>query len=113
MSNEVVGKWAFLIGLIIAVIAGLIEGAYTVPYLALILVILGVIVGFMNIHEKNEIRLLVALIALMAFGSATVLTIPTIGAYLDAILKNFLAFVGAAALIVSVKAILETSKSKK
>lgn len=110
MKNDLVGKWAFIIGLIIAVIAGLIQGAYTIPYLALILVILGLIVGFLNIHEKNAIKLLVALIALIGVGSATVLVIPAIGAYLDAILKNFVAFVGAAALVVAIKAIVETTK---
>lgn len=110
MSNELIGKWAFLIGLIIAMIAGLIDGVYTIPYLALILVILGVIVGFLNIHEKNVIKLLVAIIALMGVGSMTVLAIPAVNIYLDAILKNFVAFVGAAALVVSIKAILETSK---
>lgn len=107
---EVIGKWAFIVGLILAVIAGLIEGVYAVPYLALILVILGLIVGFINIHEKNVIKLLVALIALMAVGSTTVLIVPAIGDYLDAVLKNFVAFVGAAALVVSIKAIWETSK---
>jgi len=108
--DEVIGKWAFIVGLILAVIAGLIEGAYTVPYLALVLVVLGVIVGFLNIHEKNVIKLLVALIVLIGVGSTTVLVIPAIGTYLDAILKNFIAFVGATALVVSIKAILETGK---
>jgi len=110
MSNELIGKWAFLIGLIIAVIAGLIEGVYTIPYLALILVILGVIVGFLNIHEKNVIKLLVAIIALMGVGSMTVLAIPAVNIYLNAILKNFVAFVGAAGLVVAIKAVLETTK---
>ena len=110
---EVIGKWAFIIGLVLAVIAGIIEGTYAIPYLTLILVVLGLIVGFLNIHEKNEIRLLVALVTLVSVGSATVLVIPTIGAYLDAILINFIAFVGAAALVVSIKAIVETTKSKK
>ena len=111
MANEAIGKWAFLIGIIIAVIAGLVQGVYTLPYLTLILVVLGLIVGFLNISEKNVVKLLVALIALMSVGSMTLLVIPTIGSILNAILTNFVVFVGAAALVVSVKAIIETSKA--
>lgn len=111
MSNQLIGKWAFLIGLIIAVVAGLIQGMYDVPYLAFILVILGLIVGFLNIGEKDVVKLLVALIALTTIGSATVIAIPAIGeSYLEPILSNFIAFVGAAALIVSLKAVIATTK---
>ncbi|HUS48815.1 MAG TPA: hypothetical protein VMZ91_01510 [Candidatus Paceibacterota bacterium] len=110
MSSDVIGKWAFIIGLIIAVIAGLVEGLYTIPYLTLILVILGLVVGFLNIAEKNVTKLLVAIIALMVVGSTTVLAIPAISGYLEAMLTNFVAFVGAAGLVVAIKAIVETSK---
>lgn len=110
MNSEIVGKWAFIIGLVLALIAGLIEGFYTIPQLALILVVLGLIVGFLNITEKNVIKLLVAIIALTVVGSATVITIPGVNAYLDAIVKNILVFVGAAGLVVAIKAIVETSK---
>ena len=44
MSMDLVGKWAFLIGLVIAVLAGLLQGAYTIPYATLILIILGLVV---------------------------------------------------------------------
>ena len=105
-----IGKWAFIVGLIIAVLAGLIEGIYTIPYLTLILVILGLVVGFLNIAEKNTIKLLVAIIALMGVGSMTVLAIPAISSYLETMLGNFVVFVGAAGLVVAIKAIVETSK---
>jgi hypothetical protein len=109
---EVIGKWAFLIGLLLAVIAGLIEeaGLYTVPQLALILVVLGLIVGLLNITEKNVVKLLVAIIALVTVGGAAVAAIPGINAYLTAMLANIIALAGAAGLVVAVKAIYETGK---
>mgnify|MGYP001592661928 CR=1 FL=1 len=110
MSTDLVGKWAFLIGLIIAVLAGLLQGAYTIPYATLILVVLGLIVGFLNIHTKNSEKFLIAIIALMAVGSMTVLAIPSLDVYLAAILSNFVGFVGAAGLVVAIKVILETGK---
>lgn len=111
MSNELLGKWAFLIGLIIAVIAGFISG-YTEAIL-LILFILGLVVGFLNIKDKDLLKFLVAAIALLALGvsSISALSILSIvSTYVNLILGNFIAFVSAAALVVSIKAILETSK---
>jgi len=113
MGNEALGKWAFLIGLIVAVIAGLIQGVYTIPYLTLILVILGLIVGFLNIAEKNVTKFLIGIIALMAVGGMTILAIniSAINVYLNSILENFVIFAGAAGLVVAIKAIIETSKA--
>jgi len=105
-----IGKWAFIIGLALAIIAGLIQGIYTIPSLALILVILGLIVGFLNITEKNTVKLLVAIIALMAVGSFTISVIPAITDYLAAILANIVIFAGAAGLVVAIKAIIEPTK---
>ncbi len=111
MSNELIGKWAFIIGLVIAVIAGFITG-YT-EIILLVLFILGLIVGFMNIRDKDLIKFLVAAIALLALGvsSISVLAVlAVVSTYLNAILGNFISFVSAAALVVAIKAILETSK---
>ena len=105
-----VGKWAFIIGLALAVIAGLLINIYPIPSLALILVILGLIVGFLNIAEKDTVKLLVAIIALTVVGGLTVSVIPTINAYLESMLTNILIFAGAAGLVVAVKAIIETTK---
>jgi len=107
---EVIGKWAFIIGLVIALIAGILQNSYEIPYILLILVILGLIVGFINITEKDVTKLLLAIIVLMGVGSMTLLEIPVIGEYLDNILKNFVVFVGATGLVVAIKAILQTSK---
>ena len=104
----VAGKWAFIIGLALAIIAGVIPT--TIPNLALILVVLGLIVGFLNIAEKDTVKLLVAIIALMAVGAITIAEIPAIDTYLGAILSNILILAGAAGLIVAVKAIYETGK---
>ena len=109
-SLAIIGKWAFIIGLVLAIIAGLIEGVYTIPSLTLILVILGLIVGFLNITEKDTVKLLVAIIALTLVGGLTISVIPTINIYLAAILKNILIFASAAGLVVAIKAIIESTK---
>jgi len=112
MELDLIGKWAFIIGLVIAVLAAFITAVQPATVL-LILFILGLIVGFLNIDKKNTTEFLVSVIALLFVGSLGALAIgqlaPAIG-YLEAILGNFTAFVAAAALVVSIKAIIVTSK---
>ncbi len=46
-----VGFWAFIVGLVISVVAGLVLPGNGV--VVLILVILGIIIGFLNIHPRK------------------------------------------------------------
>jgi uncharacterized membrane protein YfhO len=105
------GKWAFIIGLIIAVIASFISGYAAI--ILLVLFILGLIVGFLNVSEKNNIKFLVAAISLLVLGVGSISALSilaVVSTYLNAILGNFIAFVSAAALVVAIKSILETGK---
>lgn len=104
------GKAALVIGLLFAVLAGLLQEVYEVPYTILILVILGLVVGMINIAEKNIVTLLLAIVTLTVVGNATLNVIPAINIYLIAMLTNFLAFMGAAGFVVALKAILQVSK---
>ena len=112
MELDLIGKWAFIIGLVIAVLAAFITAVSTATIL-LILFILGLIVGFLNIDKKNTTEFLVAVIALLAVGSLGALAIGQLAqavSYLEAILGNFIVFVAASALVVSIKAIIVTTK---
>ncbi len=110
-KDTTIGKWAFIIGLIIAVIAGLISG-YT-EIIMLILFVLGLVVGFLNIGKEDVMKFLLAVTALIVMGAAVLNAlnvIEMINDYLRVILSNFIMFISAAGLIVAIKAILETSK---
>ena len=112
MELDLIGKWAFIIGLVIAILAAFITAVQTSTVL-LILFILGLIVGFLNIDKKNTTEFLVSVIALLAVGSLGALAIGnliTAVGYLEAILGNFIVFVAAAALVVSIKAIIVTTQ---
>jgi len=111
MKFKFVGKWAFLVGLVIAVLASFLTGYATA--VALVLFLLGLVVGFLNISEKNSSKFLLATIALLSGGIASMSALAMLGvvsAYLVTILGSFVAFVSAAALVVALKAIFETSK---
>lgn len=109
---ESIGKWAFILGVVVAVIAGLVGGwvAGYAPAILLVLVVLGLIVGFLNIGAKEVNDFLLAAIALILVGTIAQLTsidtiIPLLGSVIQAMVNNIAAFVAPAALIVSIKAI--------
>ncbi len=102
------GRYSFLAGILIAVIAGLFADIIKVETATLILAILGLVVGFLNVTAKEVTEFLVAAIALLLAGVANVSVslIPYIGTYLQAILVNITTFSAFAALIVAVKAVI-------
>lgn len=112
MSNKnELGKWLFIIGLIVAVIAGFIQG-YTQQIL-LILFVLGLVIGFLNITDKDVLKFLVASIALLILGVGSISALSVldvVSVYLNSILGNFIVFVGSAALVVAIKAVIEVNK---
>ncbi|MBW3002713.1 hypothetical protein KY338_06155 [Candidatus Woesearchaeota archaeon] len=103
------GHWAFIVGVLIAVIAGLVP-AWNTPTVMWILVILGLIVGLLNITAKETVEFLVATIALVLIGTAGIQTLPALGTIVTAILENIVAFVAPAALVVALKAIYELAR---
>ena len=113
MTNwNLIGKWSFTIGLVIAILAAFIPVVSDSTVL-LVLFHLGLLVGFLNIASKNSTKFLIGLIALFLIGVSSIGALAIFGSietYLASILGNFLAFVGAAGLVVSIIVILETSR---
>ena len=106
MQKTILGRWAVIIGIILAVLAGFSE----IPNLAIILFVLGLIVGFLNIGERESVPFLVAVIALLVIGLSG-LQLGKATPLVVSILNNFIAFVSAAGLVVALKQILEAVKS--
>jgi hypothetical protein len=99
------GHYAFLVGVLLAVVAALIPSLQAATWLPWVLIVLGLIVGFLNITAKETTEFLVATIALMAVGTGGLSAVPAAGAVVLGILKNLVAFVAPAALVVALKAI--------
>jgi hypothetical protein len=99
------GHYAFLGGIALAVLAALIPALQIANWVPWVLILLGLVVGFLNITAKETTEFLVATIALMAVGTGGLSVVPTAGAALSAIMKNIVVFVAPAALLVALKAI--------
>lgn len=105
MNTATIGKWAFILGIVIAVIAGLF---YQPNWAIWVLAILGVIVGFLNATAEETRGFLLAAIALTL--SATALnTIPIVGTAFELVLPFVIAFVAGATIMVALKELFQTA----
>jgi hypothetical protein len=106
MDTAKIGKWAFIIGLVVAVLAGL----FFQPGWAIwVLAILGLIVGLLNVTAEDTRSFLLASIALTL--SATALnTLPIVGAALSFILPFVVAFVAGATIVIALKELFQTAR---
>lgn len=105
MNSTLVGRWALIIGIILAVLAGFTK----IPALPVILFVLGLIIGFLNVKEKESSAFLIAVIALLVIGLSG-LQLGSLTPIAVSILENFLALVSAAALVVALKQVLVVVK---
>ena len=107
-----IGEISFILGLVIAILAGIFVSFTNSGWIVLALVVLGLIVGFLNITEKETQPFLIASIALIvtAISGSMLTIIPFIGNALNAIVQNIAVFVAPAVIVVSIKAIYALAK---
>ena len=107
-----IGAWAFLIGIVIAVTLGAFSAQVTASAkttVLWILVLLGIVIGLLNITNKESSRFLLASLALVIvsyFGRTILMIIPTLGSVLGSLLVLFVP----ATIIVALKLVFEMSK---
>ena len=127
MASQKIGSYAFLLGVIIAIIAGIAQvaavlDATVAAWILLVLVILGIIVGFLNIKDKHVTDFLIATIAVAMIGlvalnpAAQAVPVDMIAAPIVALINNIVGnivtLVAPAALIVGVKQIIALTKEQ-
>jgi len=125
MKAEKAGEWAFLLCVIIAILAGLVVGISAgalgagAAWVGLVLVALGIVVGLTTVTEKEITPFLIAVIALVVAGAGNIFTVAfaggvlaMLGTIIDAILNYIAMFVAPAAIILSVKAIYALASKK-
>ena len=106
MKLDLVGKWAFIVGLVLAVVVGYIFQAEWVIW---VLAVLGVIVGLLNVTREDTERFLLAAIA-FALSVTALSTVPVLGLSITNILGYVAAFVAGAMVVVALKALFQTAR---
>ena len=107
--KDLIGKWAFVIGIIIAVLVGLFAGAIS-DNIALILMVLGLIIGLLNVTSKEATPFLLAGVSLLiatSFGSSA---IPS--AMVKNVLTAIMILVVPAVIVVALREVFAMAKSK-
>ena len=103
-----IGSWAFIIGVLIAVVAGFIDFGTASPTITSLLIVLGLIVGFLNVTGKETTPFLLATVSLVLvtkFGGDNLGTIQTVGPVLQKIFNEIMTFVIPATIVVALKAV--------
>lgn len=114
-EGKKMGEWAFIIGLLIAIVVGLFSsnlGSNVQGWLVLLLVVLGLIVGLLNVTATESTPFLIAAAALLITGTAggSLSIIPTVGIYLQGVVESIAVFVTPAAIVVAIRAIYSLAK---
>ena len=110
-----IGYYSFVIGAIIALVLGLASAQLSEAsvWLMSLLIILGLIVGFLNItgKETKEYLLIALVLVLVAnFGGNVLESVQAIGPFLQGIFDAFVAFIVPAVIVVGLRAILKLSR---
>jgi len=100
------GKYAFIVGLGLAVLAALITG---IPWITWVLVVLGLAVGFLNVTGGETQGFLLAAVGLILSANA-VASLPLVGDTATNILSNAVLFIAPAVLVVALKSLFEIAK---
>lgn len=69
-KENLFGAWAFLIGVVLALAVGILSFGQLNPIILAVLVILGLIVGFVNVSPKDVNTFLVAAVSLVIVSFA-------------------------------------------
>lgn len=102
-KSNLVGAWAFLIGIVLAVVFALINVA-GLWWIGWIMFVLGIIIGLLNIGDTESQPFLIAgavLVIVASLGSTAFSQL----AYVPALLKNILALFVPATIVVAIKSV--------
>jgi len=105
-AKAMVGRWAFLIGVVLAVIFGFFTAG---AWLSWLLVVIGLVVGLVNISDKEVGQFLTAgtvMVLMGYFGGQTLSSV----AYLSSIFTNILTLFVPATIVVAVKSVLSLAR---
>jgi hypothetical protein len=101
-----IGSWSFIFGVIVSIISAFFQQT---PNILSVLIVLGLIVGILNITGQQAMTFLLAsvsLVVISSLGGAAFTDINLIGTSLQRMLNNLIVFVIPASIIVALRAVL-------
>ena len=108
------GGWAFIIGLILAIVIAIIGSGDVAPWAFFVLAILGLIVGLLNVTDKEVVPFLIAGVAFLISFTALGNVITTLAFGWEAVASFFTllgVFMAPAVAIVSLQVLFGITKN--
>jgi hypothetical protein len=108
-KSNIIGGWAFVIGIVIAILIGI--GVPLTDTVVAVLVVLGIIIGLLNISDKEVNAFMMASIAVLLaayIGGSVLSKVPFVS--LGNALMSIEAMVVPAIIIVALKEVFEIAK---
>lgn len=114
-----IGQYAFILGVVLAIVLGLFSGfipADATPWLVSVLILAGLVVGFLNVTGKDTKEFILVATALvivsfaMSQGTQYLSQVEIIGSYLQDIFNSIMAFVVPATIVIGLKDIWSLGK---
>ena len=113
-----IGHYAFIVGVILAIVLGLFAPALgaNVVWLTSLLVLAGLVVGFLNVTGKETkefltIATILVVVSYLGGASDSLASVLYIGIYLSGVFSAVMAFVVPATVVIGLKDIMELSKA--
>ena len=106
--GDLIGGWAFLIGVVLAIVVGFFPNVGTSGTMTA-LVVIGLIIGLLNIADKESTPFLLSGLVLVLISNAGMVlleSVPYIGGILSALMAIFIP----ATVIVAIKNVLNLAK---
>ncbi len=107
-GGNVIGGWAFLIGVVLAVVLGFLGKINST--MAIILVVIGIVIGLLNIADKESAPFLMSgavLVIVSAFGQDALGIVEKVSDIVDALLILFVP----ATIVVAVRHVLTLARN--
>jgi hypothetical protein len=116
--ENLVGAYAFLVGVVFAVLMGISQKLFNTTYSNIpyaFLVVLGIIIGFLNIGDRDSMTFLIASLSLVivsGFGQSALIYVSNIPilSSLTSILASLLVMFVPATIIVALKVVFNLAK---
>ena len=113
-KEKMIGAWGFMVGVVLAVIMGLFGFQSSWAYI--LLVVLGLVIGFVNVTDKDSINFLLASLALVivgGLGNNTLIFISNISPILNVlsnVMSSLLVLFVPATVIVALKTVFSIAR---
>jgi len=102
-----VGKWAFLIGIVGALILGALAGlgVFATPmWMTVVLVLAGIVIGLLNVTDAESVPLMVAALVI-GVGAGVLGMLPLVGEFIKAVMTAVAAVVLPAGIIIALSTV--------